>query len=451
MSNWEKLECSSSENTHKCKPDANPKCDTIERRIIKSEKEFDALESEWNLLCERTDSHIFQTYDWNRTWWNHFGAKGELQIFALYDRDTLVGIAPLFFDRTHIIGIKPYSCLRFIGSYISKIADGVLLGTKSYSDYLQFLIDKDYLNVFFRHFSDFLMHEIYFDELILEEVPENSSTLTILECDFSHNGYEVNVNNASVSYNILPENSWEDYLNNLTSKERNNVRRSQKKMGNTKKKLFCVEDLQYPTKIAETINRFIELHQKQWNIRGLPGSFAETCMHQFFMDVSQKLYKNGQLNIKTLQPVGTNGLKYCFAIDVNLEYKDRIYGQHRALDITSPYFKKAPGKVLLTATIKDAVLKQKTFDFLRGQEKYKERLATAVKQNKNIRIGVSSVHRKWAGRILTKIYGMQKKIAVESVRFHIIKDQNKYSSAIFQYISSVLERIIKRFFSKSKS
>jgi len=39
----------------------------IRHVVIDSNEEFDKLESKWNRLSEQTDSHVFQTFDWNRT------------------------------------------------------------------------------------------------------------------------------------------------------------------------------------------------------------------------------------------------------------------------------------------------------------------------------------------------------------------------------------------------
>lgn len=431
-------------NIVKPNPETRKKTPVNNHRIISTEEEFDELKTDWNLLCERTDSGVFQIFEWNRTWWDHFGASGELQIFVLYNDETVVGIAPLFLDRTAIAGMKPYTCLRMIGSEINTTEEGPLLGFKPYSDYLQFLIEKDYLKLFYEHLSHFLLDEVYFDELILDEIPENSSTLSILNYDFSSKGYEMSISNASGSFNVLPEDSWDDYMKNLTSKERNNVRRSQKSTQNGKDKLFHIEMFEFNGEIKKTLERFIELHQKQWNAKGVPGSFAETSMLTFFMDISQKLYKNGHLRIKTIQPDGKSGLEHCLAIDINLVYKDRIYGQHRALDIESPFFTKSPGKALLIATIEDAVQSQRTFDFLRGKEKYKERLATNMNQNKTVRIRVSSGYRKSAGQILSVLNRIYKIVAVESVRLKVIKDQNESGFTLNRYFRFLIERINKR-------
>jgi len=437
----EELEHTTLENFAKPEPEIKEKPRVIEHRIINSEKEFDELKTDWNLLCERTNSTVFQIYEWNRTWWDHFGAYGELQILVLYDDESLVGIAPLFIDRTEIAGIEPYTCLRMIGSEISNTKEGALLGFKPYSDYLQFLIDKNYLKTFYEHLSYFLMNEIYFDELIIDEIPENSSTLIILDNVFSSSRYEITISMASKGYNVLSEDSWDDYLKNLTSKERNNVRRSLKSIGNGEKNLFRIEEFEFNGDIKKPLNRFIKLHQNQWNARGQPGSFAEISMQKFFLDVSQKLYENGLLKIKMIQPAGSYGFEHCLGIDINLVYKNRMYGQHRALDIQSPHFTKSPGKVLLIDTIKDAVQSQKPFDFLRGDEKYKQRLATSMNQNKKIQIRVSSGYRKWVGWVLSVYHRICKTLKVESVRLQVIEDQNKSGLAVTRYFRYLFERI----------
>ena len=41
-------------------------------RVIIDSDAFDAIADEWTALEEASDTTIFQTYEWNRTWWKYF-------------------------------------------------------------------------------------------------------------------------------------------------------------------------------------------------------------------------------------------------------------------------------------------------------------------------------------------------------------------------------------------
>jgi CelD/BcsL family acetyltransferase involved in cellulose biosynthesis len=40
---------------------------------VTSEREFDALEPAWTALLDGHGSFVFQSFEWNRAWWRHFG------------------------------------------------------------------------------------------------------------------------------------------------------------------------------------------------------------------------------------------------------------------------------------------------------------------------------------------------------------------------------------------
>jgi CelD/BcsL family acetyltransferase involved in cellulose biosynthesis len=72
----------------------------IQLREVTTLSQFDALASEWNALVDRLDlPSPFQSWEWNRTWWNHFGAGRALQILEFRRGGRLIGLAPFFRRR----------------------------------------------------------------------------------------------------------------------------------------------------------------------------------------------------------------------------------------------------------------------------------------------------------------------------------------------------------------
>ena len=423
----------------------------IRHTVIKSEEEFDNLETDWNLLCEQTNSTIFQTFDWNRTWWKNFGDFGELQIFVLYNEGKVVGIAPLFFDRYSLIGITSYTCLRLIGSKVGKTKDGPLLGTNAYSDYLQFLILDEYESSFYEHLMVFLKGETHFDAMILEEIPEQSSTLAILEKDFSSFGLKAEMKNASKTTRVVPEeNGWEGYLKNLSGNERKNVRKSLRKIDSSEDNVFRVETSDTDDDFEHYLKKLIELHQDQWNREGFPGTFSQKSMKSFFLETCRKLQKKAAIRVYALLPVATTGVENSVAIAIVMIFNNQMYLQHGAMDITSPLIDIGPGKILNATLIKEAVQSGLTFDFLRGNELYKKRLANNINQNKTIKISSGSVRQVLFGTIVNTTQYLKKRYANEVIRKDIVTKNhsfiagwNHYSRFLFSRMANKLKLVFK--------
>ena len=73
---------------------------SIETHEVTTPAEFDGLRGEWNELVERLDlPSPFQSWEWNRTWWSHFGEGRSLLILVFRRAGRLIGIAPFFRRR----------------------------------------------------------------------------------------------------------------------------------------------------------------------------------------------------------------------------------------------------------------------------------------------------------------------------------------------------------------
>ncbi|MDZ7808683.1 MAG: hypothetical protein U5K71_16465 [Gracilimonas sp.] len=88
--------------------------------VITTASEFEEISSEWKALVEIADVEIFQTFEWQHTWWKYFGGNNKLHIVLFKKGSQLVGIMPFFIDYFHVIGYPVYRCLKMIGSKVTK-------------------------------------------------------------------------------------------------------------------------------------------------------------------------------------------------------------------------------------------------------------------------------------------------------------------------------------------
>lgn len=348
--------------------------------VISSESRFDAIADEWNGLVDAADVHIFQTYEWQRIWWKIFGGNNRLHILLFRDQEQMVGIMPMFFDYYRIFGFPVYRCLRMIGSRIIKPEEGSVPVELAFSDYLSAIVHPDYkqeVNRSLRYYLRTISETC--DEIILEEVPENSLLSDYLLPKFEEDSnWQCSTKNASVCPQINFPETWDDLLSNLSSNARYQIRRDIRRI--TDDEIFELQTARTREEVKQAFDNLVTFHQRRWHNLGQPGIFADKRILEFFREVTMKFHEKGWLSFRTLTAEGE-----CVAVDLLFKFKGTLYMVQRGFDDTSKYNEYGPGNVLLYSVIKEAIQGgYKKYDFLRGEEKYKLRTANRSPQNKEV-------------------------------------------------------------------
>src|SRR5690554_3647643 len=67
-------------------------------KMVTMEKAFSELAPHWQQLAIKTDTTIFMTHEWAKTWWKNFGEnkQRELAILTIWDDHQLIGLAPFY-------------------------------------------------------------------------------------------------------------------------------------------------------------------------------------------------------------------------------------------------------------------------------------------------------------------------------------------------------------------
>lgn len=309
--------------------------------------QFEALTQDWNVLFERaTTQLIFTTHLYQRTWWRCLGNDDLRLITIRNDADELVGLAPLY--RT--VNQAGQRQLNFVGCV-------------DVSDYLDLLVDRDYVPQVYRAVLDGLAQDPTWDRISLCSLPHTSLTLTELGQAAQARGWQVEVRQQDVCPVITLADDWETYLAALNKKQRHEIRRKVRKLESESEARWYVIDSE--AGLADAMEKFIELHRKSTQDK---EEFWSERLVQFFHTLAFELVKAGWLKLFFIDLDGTpNAALFCF------DYNNEFLLYNSGYDPAS-FAHLSPGNVLIAYTIQDAIRLGRTrYDFLRGDEVYKFR------------------------------------------------------------------------------
>ena len=94
--------------------------ETLKVEVLKSTREFAALEEEWEELFRNAPNATpFQSWSWLYSWWEHYGEGCELVLTSIRRHDgTLVGVVPLMLERR-----RSFGRLFFLGTGVTDYLD----------------------------------------------------------------------------------------------------------------------------------------------------------------------------------------------------------------------------------------------------------------------------------------------------------------------------------------
>jgi len=337
--------------------------------VIQSIEEFKALETEWDSLLSRSHSNtIFLTWSWLFHWWHVFGIDYKLYVIILRKNAKLLGIAPLLLKSTNYKRILKYRSLKFLGSEV--------VG----SDYLDFIIEPGQEQIFFREVFNHLEKKPLWDVIDLSDIPEKSKHIDCIKAESYRLGYKItHLEEAICPYAVLPA-TWNAYLSNLSSSQRYNVRRKIRKLEKEYKIGF--EVISNGASLTHAIETLIGLNIERLDSKGIDnGGFQKPEFARFHQQIMPILSKQDKLRLCFLKVKG-NPVAALYLLKHDSAY---LYYQG---GMRMDWQKFSPSTVLFAFAIKHAIEKDKikTFDFLRGEEKYKFDWAGNV--HKNVRISI---------------------------------------------------------------
>src|SRR5882724_3282894 len=285
--------------TELAQPASVPDSASLSVRICRTWEELEEFRTQWNNLLEANpSSSIFQTPEWLAAWWQAFSRNKSLLCLLFADsHGATVGIAPLYADRTHFLGL-PITRLRLVGA-----------GSGD-SDGLDFIVSPGYESRCAEAFIGWLAGQKDWHVCELETLPQKSLVAQSLFRRTQEAGWSIDSTLTPNFVVDLPA-TWPQYLSSLESSFRPLLTRYPKRLQSRFSVKFTrcekVEDLK------EQLPILFDLHQMRWTGRGETGAFAHNERRDFYHRMANAFLQRGWLEFWRLELNGeTVGAQFCF-------------------------------------------------------------------------------------------------------------------------------------------
>jgi CelD/BcsL family acetyltransferase involved in cellulose biosynthesis len=316
---------------------------------------LDAIEHDWNELLRTSDATVFQSFEWQRTWWRHFGERrrgARLHVVTIRDGSTLVAVAPLWLETSRLLGLAPVRRLRWIGC--------------GDSDYLHLLVARGREEECVERVAAVLARDAgLFDVAVLEDTSDRSRTDLLLGDALSRHGWTV----SRVAAQPCPETallrSWEETIAAFRIHHRREIRRRLRNIERAHR--IELEVVSRPEEVDSAIRELMEMHQQRWERDGYWGAFSDPGVMPFHRDVAARLGARGWLFLAFLRVDGHRR-----AGNYGFSFGDAVLTFQTAVRHDPELTPLSPGRVLHALTMQWAIANGRTrYDFMRGAEPYK--------------------------------------------------------------------------------
>ena len=283
---------------------------------------------------------LFASPPWSRVWWKVFGDGSDPNILAIRQADDIIGIAPLVLEA---------NTARFIGS-------------PDVCDYLDFAIaegkEVDFFDILFHHLrTQGIAHldlgPLHPESTVLKRLGPLSGHL---DCIVSWESDE------SVFEMPLPP-TWGAFLNQLTGKQRHEIRRKLRRLENAGDIGYRV--IRDVDEIADAMDIFLALFRSN---RPDKSVFMTDQMTTYFRALAAAFAREGILRLFFLDMDGKPvAAAMCF------DYQSTLYLYNNGYD--NRYRSLSLGMLSKVFSIRNSIHEGKQrYSFLKGDEAYKKHL-----------------------------------------------------------------------------
>lgn len=322
-----------------------------------STDEFDALEDDWTRLCKLSPSYgLFNSWQWNRLWWSHYGELGSLQIIVVRIDNIIQGIAPFYCCSTRVLRLGTVRTLRFIG-----------FGGDTSPDDLDILVNPVYRTLVGNTLIQRVFRQSDCTRLQLTDIPENSFFLTSVRNNCGAYGWTLTSERFQRrQVGVLPKSieSYEKGLSRNSRKQRKRRRRRLSQAGQ-----FEFSQCKSSTEVDAAFEQLASLHKQRQASKGKRGGFHSAQYNKFHRCLMHQSLQRHELWLVILRLNDqTVGIEYAFLHERVLLFFQTGF---------DPAFEHlSPGHLMVMELIDQAILcGAEKVDFLKGYYDYKDSYA----------------------------------------------------------------------------
>jgi CelD/BcsL family acetyltransferase involved in cellulose biosynthesis len=302
---------------------------------------FDSLTAHWqDPQQDLAWNCLFVVPGWLKVWWDTFAADQVASLCAVRNKGALIGIAPLMIE--------------------GKTAR--LMGDPAVCDFVDVITVPGSGRAFFQNLIPYIQNQ-GITRLDFGAVHTDSVVFTDLVAVAKDMGYETICDPEDVTMELELPSTWDEYLKQLTGKERHEIRRKLRRLNEAARvNLRLVED---PDGVAKEIDTFLTLFRlNRWD----KLAFMNDQRAAFFrlLAIEMAAARILRLYFLDLDDVPA-AAAMCF------DYRSTVYLYNNGYDMR--YKSLSVGLLSTIFCIKESIQRGKArYDFLKGPEPYKRRL-----------------------------------------------------------------------------
>lgn len=312
----------------------------IELVVVDSFEEFEAASRCWNQF----QPDPMNSHPWNISWWRAFQGQGQLQLLMFQQAGRTVGFAPLYVDRW--FGLKR---LRFLAT------------DEACTDYADLICDPN----FYQSCADSLEQYIREQRFQVVELEcTRDDRLTNLMKQSLADVYHCDHRNVEPSWILdLPE-TMKEFTSNAKKSLRRKINKANRRLESDE---FTIKTSSSgEIEFAAAFEIFRDLHTRRWHSLNGPGIFGDEKFAAFIEAVATAFHQEQKCEIIVLyqddKPIAS---QVYFISSKGYQLYQSGYDPDT--------MKLEPGHILFTSMVGRAIERgDKIFDFLRGDEPYKE-------------------------------------------------------------------------------
>jgi len=306
-----------------------------------TQETFDSIRAHW--LDPRKQLKwdcLFVLPGWLKVWWDQFAGSQTAHLCAVRQRDTLIGIAPLMVQGKTASFIGDPDVCDFVDVIVSPER-----GAEVFENLIPYIKNQG-----ITHLDTGVVRS---DSIVFRDLAAVSKKLN----------YEFICDPVDVTMELELPASWDDFLYQLTGKERHEIRRKLRRLNEAAHVNFRV--VEHPDEVAREIDTFLVLFKRN---RRDKSEFMTDQRLSFFRALAAEMAAARILKLFFLDLDSVPAAAVmCF------DYHSTMYLYNNGYDMR--HISLSVGLLSKVFTIKESIQRGKIkYDFLKGAETYKKRL-----------------------------------------------------------------------------